>query len=423
MVRWCWFAPGMATALAALSPTSSTPSADTRNEDIYVGIVNYRDRRCGVTLANLFSKAKYPGRVSVGVIDYTHTEDDTSDCIRDFCKVMGRGCEKFKPQVRMIVVSFLDARGPAYGRFMEETLLKDQDFCLQVDAHSDFIQDWDMDAVSTWRKLDNEYGILSTAPPGLDKLSNSNSEEVDHLCAATFTKMGMVRNLPPVKVPLATIAESRDKILAPLWSAGFSFSRCHAVKKTPYDPALLYLFDGEEFSMFARFWTRGYDVYTPSHTIVAHDYGTELFQKLPERDGAMSAAGKKIDFWSWAKQGQSREYMRAMYDEAHGRVMTMLGATAGAAAATANELSLLARYGLGTKRSIEQLIDFTGIDPRHQQVVSDRCNVHLKVVPFERDINPWLEDGDVWGRAGEEVEAGGSDIPLVDGGSVKMYSG
>jgi hypothetical protein len=71
----------------------------------------------------------------------------------------------------------------------------------------------------------------------------------------------------------AKAAINLDKpILAPLWAAGLSFSKCHAEKKTPYDPKLPQIFDGEEFSKFARLWTRGYDTYSPHRSIVVHDY-------------------------------------------------------------------------------------------------------------------------------------------------------
>ena len=50
-------------------------------------------------------------------------------------------------------------------------------------------------------------------------------------------------------------------------SSGFSFSKCHAEIKVPADPHLHQIFDGEEFSKYARFWTRGYDVYTPNKVI------------------------------------------------------------------------------------------------------------------------------------------------------------
>ena len=36
-------------------------------------------------------------------------------------------------------------------------------------------------------------------------------------------------------------------------------------------------------------------------------------------------------------------------------------------------LSMLGRFGLGHKRTLDQLIAFTGIDVRNQVVVGDRC--------------------------------------------------
>jgi Glycosyltransferase (GlcNAc) len=35
---------------------------------------------------------------------------------------------------------------------------------------------------------------------------------------------------------------------------------------------LIQVFDGEEFSMAARMWTRGYDFYTPDISLIGHDY-------------------------------------------------------------------------------------------------------------------------------------------------------
>merc|ERR1711977_666610 len=60
--------------------------------------------------------------------------------------------------------------------------------------------------------------------------------------------------------------------LTTLWAAGLSFSRCHAERTVPYDPYTPYIFWGEEFSRTARFFTHGYDIYTPPKTLIAHDY-------------------------------------------------------------------------------------------------------------------------------------------------------
>lgn len=60
--------------------------------------------------------------------------------------------------------------------------------------------------------------------------------------------------------------------LTTTWGAGFSFSKCHAERRVPYDPYLEGIFDGEEFSKMVRLWTNGYDVYTPSRSHIVHDY-------------------------------------------------------------------------------------------------------------------------------------------------------
>jgi hypothetical protein len=61
----------------------------------------------------------------------------------------------------------------------------------------------------------------------------------------------MVMNLLPRR------AANLDKpVLAPLYSSGFAFSKCHAELKTPADPNLPYIYDGEEMAKFARLWTR-----------------------------------------------------------------------------------------------------------------------------------------------------------------------
>jgi hypothetical protein len=72
--------------------------------------------------------------------------------------------------------------------------------------------------------------------------------KVPVVCQLTF-KEGIPRNYP------ATAAiHLQEPKLTTLWAAGFSFSKCHAELLVPYDPNLLQIFDGEEFSRGARLW-------------------------------------------------------------------------------------------------------------------------------------------------------------------------
>lgn len=70
----------------------------------------------------------------------------------------------------------------------------------------------------------------------------------------------------------------KPKLTNIVWGAGLSFSKCHAEKKSPYDPHTPYIFDGEEFSRALRFWTWGYDIYTPNDIYVVHNYkGSQVY--------------------------------------------------------------------------------------------------------------------------------------------------
>ena len=72
-----------------------------------------------------------------------------------------------------------------------------------------------------------------------------------------------------------------------------SFGRCHYMRRVPYDPHLPQIFDGEEFSMFARMWTRGYDVYSPHRSYVLHDYHRQNRKSWgPDRQEMDVSAGR-----------------------------------------------------------------------------------------------------------------------------------
>lgn len=64
-----------------------------------------------------------------------------------------------------------------------------------------------------------------------------------------------------------------------IWGAGLSFSKCHAERKVKVDPHTPNIFDGEEFSKAMRYWTYGYDIYSPHRVYVLHDYNiSQVFE-------------------------------------------------------------------------------------------------------------------------------------------------
>ncbi len=167
-------------------PTATWKDANTA---IYVGISHYRDSRCAQTLKNIFSKAEHPDRIYVGIIQYIHMEQDHLNCLRDYCKETGKGLDSGQcphaVQVRIVDVSFKDARGPGTSRYLQQNLQNGEEFCLQIDAHSDFIHNWDTNMLNTWAATDNEYAVLSTRPPDITELTSAE-DEINHVCQVTF---------------------------------------------------------------------------------------------------------------------------------------------------------------------------------------------------------------------------------------------
>ena len=53
----------------------------------------------------------------------------------------------------------------------------------------------------------------------------------------------------------------------------------------PFDPFLPWIFMGEEIIMSTRLWTSGYDIFSPSQSVVGHMYGRQHQPKFWETVG------------------------------------------------------------------------------------------------------------------------------------------
>lgn len=116
---------------------------------------------------------------------------------------------------------------------------------------------------------------------------------------------------------------------------------------------------------------RGYDTYTPHRSVVYHDY-------------THGATEKDANAWS-------RKYRELKHS--HERLRTLLGysgAVVGRETPAAAEM--LGRWDLGKKRSLNQLIAFTGADTRETKVDFNSCG-KLQWVPFdEGDDDDWYSE-------------------------------
>lgn len=341
-----------------------------RNEtSVVVLVAALREARLAATLESFFKNAAHPKRVYFAVVQQNLEEDE--DVVVGFCKKMGtpaikKGAEfvsadpsnpcLYLDNIRVIRMAASEARGPVFARARQAELVRpDDQFCMQIDAHTVVVKDWDLRMLAEWGATNNEYAVLTSYPTNFKDLDqNSNNHwEMPHMCGAEFEGFGKVRN-----AQASAAANLEVPILSPLWAAGLSFHRCHAERDVPNDINLKGVFSGEEFSRGARLWTHGYDFYSIRRPIVGTYYGGEKGGKgswAASQQETTLANNRMATLLRWPKSDQSPEALAA-----------------------------LKGHELGDRRTLEMYINFSGVDTIHQKTV--RTCDHLVYVP-------WLDHG------------------------------
>lgn len=91
-------------------------------------------------------------------------------------------------QIRKLSIHDMAAKGPAWARSLSRKLLGNEEFCLQIDAHSEFVTNWDDKVKHEWAATGNEFGIISTVPPAMGDTEGQRT--VPRQCWVKFQEIG-----------------------------------------------------------------------------------------------------------------------------------------------------------------------------------------------------------------------------------------
>jgi hypothetical protein len=78
----------------------------------------------------MFKKAANPRRVFVGAVQQ----------LLEFKEACWHTGQPWAGQIRTITVPFSEARGPTHARHLAATLYRNEDYFMQIDSHTTFIQ-------------------------------------------------------------------------------------------------------------------------------------------------------------------------------------------------------------------------------------------------------------------------------------------
>lgn len=228
---------------------------------IFVSIASYRDPETPSTLADLYAKAANPMRLVCGVLwQVVPGEDDDCLILHDAVPA---------GQVKGKIVHPKDSFGACWARSVILSELRgDEEFVLQIDSHMRFVEGWDEKLLAIWHNCKSPRALLSTYPVAYTPPDTLGAKAITILCPRQFNHRGILTFgarsegydiRPSSPIPNAFV------------SAGFLFGPAQAFDEVPYDPYLY--FHGEEISLAARFWTHGWDAYSPNDVVIFHYYG------------------------------------------------------------------------------------------------------------------------------------------------------
>jgi len=259
----------------------------------------YRDPYCPMTIKSLYDKAHDKSKLFVGLLQQNCFEDkcrsgvlkggkveDTTtdiDCYKEFCKsVEGRrsgAC--VNGNVRLFNVNESESLGPYMARYMGAKLYQGEQYYLQIDSHSEFVDNWDQKLIKMVEDAPALKPVISTYPP--DSSHNWRDTIGFRMCDSGFATAQIEWQIIRLGSSLAFDKRKQDvPCYAPFVAAGFFFAQADFLHEVPFDPFLPWIFMGEEISMSARLWTAGYDIFSPTTNVLNHYYVRRHYPKFWE---------------------------------------------------------------------------------------------------------------------------------------------
>ena len=297
---------------------------------IFVSIASFRDKELIKTVNSCLAKAKHPDNIRIGICwQYDEEEDLTA-----FDNLI---------QVESHKVYWKDVEGSVcWARHLiQDKLFRNEEYYLQIDSHTLFAQDWDELLLEMYKSLPTDKAVISVGPPYYyDETAegalppepwDENIEVAGDIKFETIIKKQKLDSFGNGFFVYGFLPA--DDISKPIparhISAALLFTTGKWVKEVPYDPNLY--FHGEEGSLALRSFTNGYDIYNPNKFVVWHSK-----YRFPDRKRHWNTFDEQIVGRMQAANNQ--RYQKIIRNELEGI------------------------YGLGSKRTLEDWKNYSGID-------------------------------------------------------------
>jgi len=238
---------------------------------IFVSIACFMDKDIINTINDCMKNAVKPDNLVFGICLQYDPDDD-------FLKMYDNN-----PQFKIIKMHWKEAKGPAYARGLIYELFSNENYFFQLDCHTRFFSNWDINLInclSECKKL-NKKSIISHYPININNMNDSSS--LKHI--ANISTVRCIDSQLGIKTHGRFIDINNTPKESWGISAAMLFFDRQAYIDVPFDKEIYHGLQFEEqVVLAARYWTHGYNIYTPTKHIIATEYITNSsrFKERPQ---------------------------------------------------------------------------------------------------------------------------------------------
>jgi hypothetical protein len=206
------------------------------------------------------------------------------DCYLLFCSsdVGKKFCSD--GHIRLLRMKESESLGPYMARYFASKLWNGEQWYMQIDSHMTFLQDWDTLSIEMLNKAPSEKPVISHyPPPHTADLVKKADGPAPRLCGPKFATTDLESQI--IRLDNSYYYDTvklETPRFAPFAAAGYLVAHSDFLREVPFDPFLPYIFMGEEILLSARLWTSGYDIFSPTHSLLGHHYVREHKPKFWE---------------------------------------------------------------------------------------------------------------------------------------------
>ena len=225
-----------------------------------------------------------------------------------------------------------------WARSLIQQQYSDEEYILQLDSHHRFVENWDEKLIKEIKQLQkkgHKKPILTAYLPSYEP-DNDPDGRINIPWELKFDRFLPQGPAMPQPESIDDWKKLKKPVGARLYSAHFIFSIGDYYKDVLYDPDLY--FHGEEVSLAIRAYTHGYDIFHPHKLIAWHHYTREGHKRHWD----------DITDWEPRNTTSFRRYRKMVGLEDNDEE--------------------LGEYGLGTERTLEDYIKYSGIDVTNKKV-------------------------------------------------------